>query len=47
MALCEAVEGFLWLGLRELLHASEGANRPDAHSTPVITLLNWIITLDL
>lgn len=42
-------------GLRELLDAGEGANRavislnraPNGHSMPVITLLTWIITLDL
>lgn len=42
-------------GLREPFDASEGANTavislnrdPNVHSTPVITLLNWIITLDL
>lgn len=42
-------------GLRELLDASDGANkavmslkrRPNAQRLPVITLLNWVITLDL
>lgn len=52
MVLCEAVEGFPAASLWELLGAGEGAdgvdrslNRgPYAHSMPVITLLNWIIT---